>query len=824
MTDDSFFASFPQGILPVLRTNRWIQWSGAWNPKTGKMQKRPCNRYGVLTGYNKADNHRSFQEVWTDLSSSPYGAGNVDNPVMGAGFAPAKSNRFLFIDIDGCRDPASGKLTDTAAAIVEACNTYTEVSPSGTGLRIVGASDGWPGAGKASYRWADGLEGEVYYGTGFVTITFNVLPGYADKWSAIGAVGAALLAENVGPRRDDAVPSENKTSNPNKTAPIHVIREALQNIPNTGINWDYWKSFIGILVYASSEGSGEGLDVWREWSRQLPEYQEGDCETAWEELDARPPTTGGFGSLRAEAQRCAKKTGTPLVEKEWLKHHRIERLGALPKFESMSASPPQGNDTGATTTATATTAPGDMPTVEFGVGDAGSNEGSGWTSIDTGDVGDWQDMLLMSSRTKEPKPNLLNTQTILRYATPWMRDGGMFYDTFGYRTILVTPPPWVEAGSEEWKTRELAEHDTTYAAIWMQRLGVDISAESAFKVIQGESQRLKRSTLRDYLESLEWDGVPRCDTLLIDYLGAEDTEINRIFTAKTLISAVARGYNPGCRVKTVLTLEGDQNIGKSKFCASLVPNPSWFTDTCPDIQNKDAAQQLIGIWIQEHSEMATMSKTDAARIKAFVSTGTDRYRPTFGKVAADFPRQCIFIATVNPGSNGYLKDETGASRFWPVACGVDWDAGRTMDGAALTAARDQLWAEAVTRYKAGETWWLDELAPVEEQARAAGQRYEVDVWEDRIAVFLATHRAPVTVGDVLKTCVEKPVGQWTKTDEMRVASILKRLGRVKKRIMKDGIQLSRYVDPTWEGDVVQMQPNTTKSASEVAAWAEPSKK
>ena len=120
----------------------------------------------------------------------------------------------------------------------------------------------------------------------------------------------------------------------------------------------------------------------------------------------------------------------------------------------------------------------------------------------------------------------------------------------------------------------------------------------------------------------------------------------------------------------MVILEGPQDIGRSMFCKAIVPNPRWFTDTAPDIGNKDSMESLRGILIQEHAEMATLNKSDANKIKAFISSDTDRFRLAYGRLAQNFPRQCIFIATVNPGANGYLKDETGGSRFWPVKCAV----------------------------------------------------------------------------------------------------------------------------------------------------------
>jgi putative DNA primase/helicase len=387
---------------------------------------------------------------------------------------------------------------------------------------------------------------------------------------------------------------------------------------------------------------------------------------------------------------------------------------------------------------------------------------------------------------------------MFRYADVWK--GVLAYDDFSDRPLLLNAPPWY--GTEYYGSfdgpRPLTDNDATRATAWMQGVtGAQISQSTMFQAIMSECEKNKINVVRDYLDSVVWDGVNRLDRVIIDYLGAEDTDINRAFTAKTLIAAVARIYRPGCKVKTVLVLKGPQDIGKSKFCAALVPNPSWYTDVCPDMTNKDAMQQLRGIWIQEHAEMATLSKAEAARAKAFVSSNVDRYRPSYGKLAQEFPRQCVFIATVNPESTGFLRDATGASRYWIIACGVGWDTNKVIDDAALAAVRDQIWAEAVARFKAGETWWLDTPALRGEQIRIADEDYEEDVWSENVAAFLMQNPQPVTTDEVLVGAMRKEIGYLSRSDQMRAGTVLSRLGRVRKKVKRpNGTTKWVYADPS----------------------------
>jgi hypothetical protein len=215
--------------------------------------------------------------------------------------------------------------------------------------------------------------------------------------------------------------------------------------------------------------------------------------------------------------------------------------------------------------------------------------------------------------------------------------------------------------------------------------------------------------IAQYLEPLTWDEVPRIDTLLIDHAGADDNEYVRAITRKTLVAAVARALNPGCKFDCMLILEGEQSIGKSSFIAALVPDNEWFSDTELNIGHKDAYQQLGGIWIQELGEMAGATKSDVRSLKAFLSSKSDNYRPAYARKNRVFPRRIIFIGTTN--DDEYLRDETGGRRFWPVKV-------TKLNFLWVINMRDQLWAEAKAVYDAGENLFLEdniELLAKEEQ-------------------------------------------------------------------------------------------------------------
>ena len=161
------------------------------------------------------------------------------------------------------------------------------------------------------------------------------------------------------------------------------------------------------------------------------------------------------------------------------------------------------------------------------------------------------------------------------------------------------------------------------------------------------------------------------------------------------MSAVARIYRPGCKVDHVLVLEGPQGRQKSEALRMLAKNDSWFTDRLSHVASKDAVLEIAGVLIVEIAEMDALTKATSSAQKSFLTRRRDRFLPPYGKHPINLPRQCVFAATINPTVGGYLKDPTGARRFWPVAC-------RGMiDRDGLEKVRDQLWAEAVHQFKAG---------------------------------------------------------------------------------------------------------------------------
>ena len=327
----------------------------------------------------------------------------------------------------------------------------------------------------------------------------------------------------------------------------------------------------------------------------------------------------------------------------------------------------------------------------------------------------WQAQLDLE-RNGTIKDTMANISAILRH-DPNLQ--GIVYNQFSNLLDVREALPWQQV-KPGWSDTDLA-----CAKLYFERC-YGIWSPTKFKdaLLAVTSAERLYHPVRDYLESLVWDGMPRLDTLLIDYLGADDTPYVRAATRKTLTAGVARIYEPGVKFDSILVLNGPQGIGKSTFFARL--GKKWYSDslTIADMKDKTAPEKLQGYWLLEISELAGMKKMDVETVKSFITRTDDKYRQSYGVSVESHPRSCIIVGTTN-SDGGFLRDITGNRRFWPVRVSGSsilhpWD----------MKDIDQIWAEAVCAYRNGEELFLkDDVA-----AEAYAQQREAMESDDREGV------------------------------------------------------------------------------------------
>lgn len=228
--------------------------------------------------------------------------------------------------------------------------------------------------------------------------------------------------------------------------------------------------------------------------------------------------------------------------------------------------------------------------------------------------------------------------------------------------------------------------------------------------------------IREYLSKLQWDGVPRVETLLIDYFSAPDNIYTRASIKKSLVGAVSRVFNPGVKFDLVLTLVGAQGTGKSTFIKKL--GQQWFSDTFTTVQGKEAYEQVQGAWIIEIAELSGLRKAEVETIKQYISKSEDTFRPAYARVIETFPRQCIFMGTTNDDT--FLRDSSGNRRFMPISIGETPPKYSVFTDLTQDVI-DNVWAEAFELYLQGEQLYL---APDEEVISRVEQEAHLEV-DDR---------------------------------------------------------------------------------------------
>ena len=312
-----------------------------------------------------------------------------------------------------------------------------------------------------------------------------------------------------------------------------------------------------------------------------------------------------------------------------------------------------------------------------------------------------------------PLPTIENVRIIMEN-DPGIK-GCFSWDEFERREVLLRDTPWrkIKDGGRYFTNLDLAgvrHFIEKYHGITGQQ-----KIQDALDLVM---RRNKTHPLREYLSATQWDCGRRLDSLFIDFLGCPDTRYVRTVTRKTLVAAVKRVFEPGCKHDNVLVIQGRQGEGKSSILKNL--GGEWFSDSFSfGLLRKEerAVEQIQGAWLIEVPELSGLRHSEVEAVKHFTSKQDDRVRPAYGRVTETYPRQCIFIGTTN--EDDFLKDPTGDRRFWPMATDPLRATLSPKHGGDLTAAyAAQVWAEAVQAYKSGEATYLTS----EEEAEAKTQQ------------------------------------------------------------------------------------------------------
>lgn len=392
---------------------------------------------------------------------------------------------------------------------------------------------------------------------------------------------------------------------------------------------------------------------------------------------------------------------------------------------------------------------------------------------------DWETKLECHHKTGDVLPTAGNVELLLSHDI-WR--GVLAYDAFGNTEVIRKPLPWrgrlrPQDDYEPWLGEDDDRRDH-----WFDKTYKIKSAQTIKKAFTEVTRKHKFHPIIDYLESQQWDGIPRLDRLFVEYLGALDTAYVREVTRKMFIAAVKRLYEPGCKFDYMLVLVGPQGANKSTIIQMMARR--WFSDSLKSFDTKEAGEHLQSAWIFEFGELAGMSKAEVDEIKQFITKRSDKYRVAYDRVITDFPRKCVFFGTTNNWN--FLKDPTGNRRFWPVT--VDPEKRTKSVFKDLSEYEiGQIWAEVLVAYRAGEDLILSPEVDLEAK-KVQGIHMEDDPRAGLIQEWLETPleddltgeqtnemRTRVCASQIWAECLHNKAGAMRPWEAREICDIVRRI-------------------------------------------------
>lgn len=817
----------PVSSLPEELTNlaHWVAWREELRPGSNKKTKVP---YCLATGQHASSTKPADWSQFPDVE--------IPDAYAGLGFVFTKSAGFTGIDLDDCL--IDGSIKPWAAEILQLLPSYSEISPSGNGIKIWTRAQ-LPGNGLKVYIDAEGnrtvesmSDGciEMYDSGRYFTVTGN-LYGTAINIPDLQSGVTALYTRLRGNERPDFPPSAPRTFEiPDGPAIAEGGRHSF--LLNQAAKWrargmdvtDLLNHLRDLNASRCSPPKPDfmlkGIADW--FGDKAPSYRltKRDYESAaqW----AEKPSGEKEGRNRGETgEKLATNGHAPLqipdgpqssVAMELAPESLSEPAGPEPssplKFRVLQAIE-KGVESCYETDLARLFALAQLSGAQAAIESDALEDKLRKTfgkelnltrlrksvklirdEIVKSSVGPDDDGMPRYILTAEGGmlANLANAMTMLRELP-------LQYNAFTCRPFLTEPSPWGTSGN--W-----ADYDDVKATEWCQRKSLNIeirtAAAAADAVARGRVPHFH--PVKAYLTSLHHDGEDRISTWMHEYLGVPDTAYTRGVSRKWLISAVKRVMEPGAQCDYTLVLEGTQ--GRRKSTALRVLAGDWFTDDIAEIGTKDSSMQLQGKWIVEIAELDAFRRAEMTTIKAWLVRREDHFRPPYGRRAEDFPRQNVFAASTNKDDWG--MDDTGLRRFWPVKVGE-------INIHGLATVRDQLWAEAFFYYSEGETSYLSETLEVSANEQQL-ERQDRDIEADRIEAWclgpiprgsgdvIRSTRGRVYVAEVPWHClgIEPSAKGHPQFLKSRICRILTLAGWLKTRESKsqaeeDGIQREYWV-------------------------------
>lgn len=692
--------TIPAGLA---ERKQWLLWKYEWpEPEEGKAPPKKWQKvpYYVGGGRRTGDQggERDLRRLATlDQVRRAYGSGKWD----GVGFGFVAGDGMIAIDIDNALDTETGEWSPRCLEIVKACDSVTEISPSGTGVHIfvLGETE------TAKYNaTATDIGVEMFCGRQYFTVTGRPWPGSPQELRPIGEPVLRRLHKTIAdgkearraakrkPPAPAAAPARPPPPSRESPEQLRARVQAALDFLTSDQSYDDWIS----IGWALRDAFGEdGFPMWDAWSAKGGTYPgEADLRSHWKSFTpSNKPADDVVGVIFARARDAGWK---PV---------RLARTRKPPAPEN--GAPPGGGAGGG----------GGAPPPQ----DIPPEEPDGPVSVEE---------VILRGKGNKPEDCRENVLYCLRH-DPELQ-GLVAHNLFTELQDKTRRPPW-GGDPGEWTEEDdlmLGEYLAKTHRVLIKGVGTIRAG------VQMAARENKYHPVIASLRKVKWDGTSRLETWLSDCLGAVDRPYVRLVSRFFIMGMVARLLRPGCKFDYMLILQGDQGLGKST--AFRVLAEPFFMDTPFRIGDKDAYLSLQGVWLVEFSELEAMSKAESTAIKAFVTSVEDRFRPPYGSRMVKMPRRAVLAGTTN--SDQFLKDATGDRRFWPVHVAeirVD----------LLRACRDQLFAEALHLLEHEQDPEKRRYFPTRAEEQQLFQPEQdrwrmVDIWTDWIQDYVSKETTP----------------------------------------------------------------------------------
>ncbi len=591
-------------LAPLLAQKQWVIWR--WESNGGKLTKIPFKARDPESPASSTN-----KRTWASFDAASSSA----HMAAGIGFM-LYEGPFAAFDLDQCRNPQTGAISPWAIRLLQQAHSYAEVTPSGTGLRIIGLCAKDEKCGRKFNDLEDGGSLETYRHTGrYITVTGAALEGYNVEFANIDE-----LMDRTVERLDKEKLEKQFSQSPTRD-------------PSTN---------------AEKEPAFRKFDF-NKLSKDLQDrIKDGPLERDPSRSEAYFAVACGLVRDRMKDEDIIDVLLNPAYK---ISEAFLERRGMRAQTEMAR-----------TQVAKARKAVEKAQAQETKY----SPRTDGFAQTDKGAI---------SACSSNIRLAISRLKIEFRY------------NQFSYQTEMEGLGPDFDG--------ELTDDGAVRLRFRIEDEFHFLSKMDEFnRVINDLAQTNRYHPVREYLDGLTWDGVPRIDKWLIDYAGAQDTPLNRATGSIFLISAVRRVRQPGVKHDEMIVLQGEEGMVKSSACRVMAVRDEWFSDSLTIGSSvKEVIEQSVGHWIIEFGELATLGKREDDTVKSFLSRQEDKARPAYGHRRVTAKRQFVCIGTINEGQ--FLKPGKNR-RWWVVPIKV-------FDLIALRADRDQLWAEAAFREAQGES-------------------------------------------------------------------------------------------------------------------------